>query len=68
MVIQIGEDLEEQFERELENCPPMWVRHGSNQRKPKGSLPLVWACEVRRIAVLVFRDTATVRFPLGGIV
>ena len=69
MVIEVGEDFEEDFDRELENCPGQ-VRCGSKQRRQKAecSLPLVWDCGIRWIAALACRETAAVRLCLGDIV
>ena len=48
VVIEVGEEFEEDFDRELENCS-VQVRCESKQRRqePECSLPLVWACGVR---------------------
>ena len=69
VVIEVGEDFEEDFDRELENCS-VQVRCESKQRRqePECSLPLVWACGVRWIVTRVRRETAPVRLCLGGIV
>jgi len=49
VVIEVGEDFEEDFDRELENYPGQ-VSRGSKQRRQKAechSLPLVWDCGIR---------------------
>ena len=60
VVTKVGEDFEEDFGWELENCP-IQVRYGEWRLEHECSLPLIWACWVRR-------ETAAVRLSgLGGI-
>jgi hypothetical protein len=72
VVVQVGEDFEEQFQREFENYETQ-VKDDEPKHlggtKPEHSLPLiVWGCGVRCIPMLFRRaEAATLRVTLGGI-
>ena len=64
VVIQVGEDFEENFDRELENYPKL----KGTETKSDNSLPFVRACGVRWIASRAcWETTGAVRLCLGGI-
>jgi len=66
VVIKVGEDFEEGFGRELENCS-IRVRYGLKLRGTEiRSLSPVWACGVRWVAARV--EATAAGLCLGGIV